>query len=55
MVTWSSYSRAGSNAYALEGDRDYLLHLGFDGDFVKPLLVKELEAEIRRCMKAVKQ
>ena len=39
-------------AYALKGDRDHLLQLGFDGYLAKPFLVKELAHEIWRCMQA---
>jgi PAS domain S-box-containing protein len=42
-------------AFALKGDREHLLNLGFDGYVAKPFLYKELMDEIHRCMQAAKQ
>ena len=39
-------------AYALKGDREHLLQLGFDGYLAKPLLVKELGDALQHCMQA---
>jgi len=37
-------------AYALAGDREHLLNLGFDGYISKPFLYKALGDEIHRCL-----
>ena len=41
-------------AYALDGDRERLMNLGFDGYVSKPFLYKALGDEIHRCLQVAR-
>jgi CheY-like chemotaxis protein len=50
LITFHYQPVLALTAYALRGEREYFLDMGFDGYVFKPLSIKELVAEMQRVM-----